>query len=85
VKRLYFRGDADFANPEVYEFFEAEGMSYTIRLPRKGKLGEPSMATHQVKTVTKTAPAARKKPLTLRGNASVDEAERPLEMCVLRC
>jgi hypothetical protein len=33
VKRLYFRGDAVFANPEVYEFFEAEGMSYTIRLP----------------------------------------------------
>src|ERR1700720_974955 len=33
VKRLYFRGDATFANPEVYEFFEAEGMSYTIRLP----------------------------------------------------
>jgi hypothetical protein len=33
VKRLYFRGDAAFANPEVYEFFEAEGMSYTIRLP----------------------------------------------------
>src|SRR6476659_1037281 len=33
VKRLYFRGPATFANPEVYEFFEAEGMSYTIRLP----------------------------------------------------
>jgi hypothetical protein len=33
VRSLYFRGDAAFANPEVYEFFEAEGMSYTIRLP----------------------------------------------------
>jgi hypothetical protein len=33
VKRQYFRADAAFANPEVYEFFEAEGMSYTIRLP----------------------------------------------------
>jgi Transposase DDE domain group 1 len=33
VKRLYFRGDAAFANPEVYEFLEAEGMGYTIRLP----------------------------------------------------
>src|ERR1700719_2032450 len=33
VKRLYFRGDAAFANPEVYEFFETEGMSHTIRLP----------------------------------------------------
>ena len=45
VKRLYFRGDAAFANPEVYEFFEAEGMSYTIRLPAnrvlQDKIGPP--------------------------------------------
>jgi hypothetical protein len=33
VKRRYFRGDAAFANPEIYEFLEAEGMSYAIRLP----------------------------------------------------
>src|SRR6185295_9668054 len=33
VKHLYFRGDAAFANPEVYELLEAEGTSYTIRLP----------------------------------------------------
>jgi hypothetical protein len=33
VKHLYFRGDAAFANPEIYEFLEAEGASYTIRLP----------------------------------------------------
>jgi len=33
VKRLYFRGDAAFAIPEVYEFLEAEGMGYAIRLP----------------------------------------------------
>jgi hypothetical protein len=33
VKHLYFRGDAAFANPELYEFLEAEGASYTIRLP----------------------------------------------------
>jgi hypothetical protein len=33
VKRLYFRGDAAFANPEIYEFLEAEGAAYTIRLP----------------------------------------------------
>ena len=31
--RLYFRGDAAFANPEIYEFLEVEGMGYTIRLP----------------------------------------------------
>jgi hypothetical protein len=33
VQRLYFRGDAAFANPEMYEFLEAEGIDYTIRLP----------------------------------------------------
>ena len=33
VKRLYFRGDAAFANPGIYEFLEAEGIGYTIRLP----------------------------------------------------
>src|SRR6202165_4310198 len=33
VKRLSFRGDAAFANPEIYEFLEAEGMGYAIRLP----------------------------------------------------
>jgi hypothetical protein len=33
MKRRYFRGDAAFANPELYEFLEAEGSKYTIRLP----------------------------------------------------
>jgi len=33
VKRRYFRGDAAFANPSIYEFLEAEGMGYVIRLP----------------------------------------------------
>ena len=33
VNRLYFRGDAAFANPEIYEFLEAERAGYTIRLP----------------------------------------------------
>jgi hypothetical protein len=33
VKRLYFRGDAAFASPEMYEFLEAERIGYTIRLP----------------------------------------------------
>ena len=31
--RLYFRADAAFASPEVYEYLEAEGMKYVIRLP----------------------------------------------------
>ena len=31
MKRRYFRGDAAFANPEIYAFLEAEGFKYTIR------------------------------------------------------
>src|SRR6202165_6012713 len=41
VKQL--RGDAAFANPEIYEFLEAEGYGYAIRLPAnpvlQGKIG----------------------------------------------
>ena len=32
VKRLYFRGDAAFANAEMYEFHGAECMGYKVRL-----------------------------------------------------
>jgi hypothetical protein len=43
VKQRYFRGDAAFANPEIYEFLEAEGYGYAIRLPAnpvlQGKIG----------------------------------------------
>jgi hypothetical protein len=31
--RRYFRGDAAFALPGIYEFLEAEGFGYAIRLP----------------------------------------------------
>ena len=31
--RLYFRGDAAFASPDIYEYLEAEGFLYAIRLP----------------------------------------------------
>ena len=31
--RRYFRGDAAFALPGIYEFLEAEGFKYAIRLP----------------------------------------------------
>jgi hypothetical protein len=33
-----FRGDAAFADPEVYELLEAEGYKYTIRLPANSVL-----------------------------------------------
>jgi len=40
MKRRYFRGDAAFANPEIYEFLEAEAYKYTIRLPTNAVLQE---------------------------------------------
>jgi hypothetical protein len=33
VSRIYFRADAAFAMPEVYEFLEAERIKFAIRLP----------------------------------------------------
>ena len=32
ISFLYFRGDAAFASPEIYEYLEAEGLLYVIRL-----------------------------------------------------
>jgi hypothetical protein len=37
---LYFRGDAAFAKPELYELLEAEGIGYAIRLPANRVLQE---------------------------------------------
>ena len=34
----YFRADASFANPEVYEYLDAEGFEYAIRLPTNDAL-----------------------------------------------
>ena len=36
--KRFFRGDAGFAKPEVYEFLEAEGYRYAIRLPENAVL-----------------------------------------------
>jgi hypothetical protein len=33
VSRIYFRADAGFANPDIYESLEAEQIKYTILLP----------------------------------------------------
>src|SRR5918912_1165280 len=38
VKRRYFRADAAFASPELYECLEAEGYGYVIRLPANAVL-----------------------------------------------
>lgn len=41
--RKYFRGDAAFAKPEIYEYLEGKGLLYAIRLPAnqllQGKIG----------------------------------------------
>jgi hypothetical protein len=38
IKRRYFRADAAFASPEVYDFLEAEDYGYVIRLPANAVL-----------------------------------------------
>ncbi len=40
VSRIYFRADAGFANPDVYEYLEAERIKYAIRLPANRVLQE---------------------------------------------
>jgi hypothetical protein len=40
LSRIYFRADAGFANPEVYEYLEGEGIKFAIRLPRNNVLQE---------------------------------------------
>ena len=42
--RRYFRADAAFAKPEIYEFLEAEGYLYAIRLPTNPTEAETSPA-----------------------------------------
>ena len=37
---LWFRGDAAFAKPELYELLEAEGIGYAIRMPANTVLQE---------------------------------------------
>ncbi|MDA8575194.1 IS1380 family transposase [Alphaproteobacteria bacterium] len=38
--RLYFRGDAAFASPDIYDYLEAEGMLYAIRIKANTVLQE---------------------------------------------
>jgi hypothetical protein len=82
-KRLYFRGDAAFANPEMYEFLEAERASYTIRLPanrvlqdrvgylQKRPVGRP---THEVRRFVSAdeAAAIRARVIPLYDDAFID-------------
>ena len=37
-KKLYFRGDAAFASPDMYEYLEVEGILYAIRIKANSRL-----------------------------------------------
>jgi hypothetical protein len=37
-KLFWLRGDAAFANPETYEYYEAQHITYFIRLPSNANL-----------------------------------------------
>jgi hypothetical protein len=51
---LYFRADAAFAKPVVYELLDAEGIQYAIRLP-----GQPNVAaSYQLSADAADRPAA---------------------------
>ena len=39
-KKLYFRGDAAFASPDVYEYLEEKGILYAMRIKANSKLYE---------------------------------------------
>src|SRR6202165_630237 len=58
VKHLYFRGDAAFANPEIYEFLEAEGIGYTIRAAGQPGLPRQDRILAQAARWATTAPGA---------------------------
>jgi hypothetical protein len=66
VSCIYFRADAGFANPQVYEYLEAEGTKYAIRLrptvSYKSGLATCSRARSAVRR-TKCAVAMRTSPV----------------------
>ncbi len=39
-KRIYFRGDAAFASPDMYEYLESEGILYAMRIKANSRLYE---------------------------------------------
>ncbi len=72
--RRYFRGDAAFASPEVYEFLEAEGFKYAIRLPAnkvlhdsiahllKRPVGRPPKEVRRITRTSAIGPVAGRSP-----------------------
>jgi hypothetical protein len=78
-KRLYFRGDAAFANPETYEFLEAEGIGYTIRLPAnrvlQDRIGYSASAISRASSRTSAIDFGTRKSGTSKRGAGVDGSE----------
>jgi hypothetical protein len=73
VRRLYFHGNAAFANPEMYEFLEAERLGYTIRLPANGVLEDRICACGTQCAVAQDAEGAiiAPQPTRNRGNVGI--------------
>src|SRR5260370_18591203 len=57
VSRIYFRADAAFAMPEVYEFLETERIKYAISLPA-GSSRTGSAICSSVRSDAPSAPAS---------------------------
>ena len=78
VSRIYFRGDAAFAMPEVYEFLEAERIKYAIRLPAnqvlQSRIGYRSSAQSRTGCVgfTPISPIKREAGLSRAGCVKVE-------------
>ena len=66
---LYFRGDAAFAKPELYELLEAESIGYVIRLPANAVLQE-RIGHLLIRPVGRTRAAARAAPARRRSARS---------------
>ena len=67
LKRLYFRGDAAFANPEIYEFLEGEGIGYTIRLPANRVLQDGSDTSSSARSGDRRTRCAATSPVSVIG------------------
>ena len=66
--RLYFQGNAAFAAPEMYEYLEAEGFLYAIRLPKNQVfLGKHRPSAHATRWPSAEPCAALLRQLQLPG------------------
>ena len=74
--RLYFRGDAAFASPEIYEYLEAEGLLYVIRLKANAIL-QRNIAHLLTRPVGRPPDHVRPFPRQLQLSGRIVEQEAP--------